>query len=43
MVAKNIGILYYRLSASNDATSVMYANVLSLDDFDRVGQSIPVP
>ena len=36
MVMKNIGVMYYELPLSNDPRSVMYRNILGLDDLDRV-------
>jgi hypothetical protein len=38
MVSKNIGILYYRLPASNDPASVLYNNVGGISDLDRMGE-----
>jgi predicted Zn-dependent protease len=36
MVLKNVGIIYYGLRASNDPRSVMFNNVLGVDDLDRM-------
>ncbi len=41
MVAKNVGILYLRLALSTDPTSVMYGNILSVNDLDRMGEDFP--
>lgn len=38
MVTKNIGVLYYRLPESDDPQSVLYGNILSLMDLDRMGE-----
>jgi hypothetical protein len=38
MVSKNIGILYYRLPASDDPASVLYNNVGGVSDLDRMGE-----
>jgi hypothetical protein len=34
MLTKNIGIMYFRKEQSNDPKSVLYNNILSLDDLD---------
>jgi len=39
MVAKNLGVLVYRLPASRDPSSVMYDNILGPDDLDVMGES----
>lgn len=36
MVMKDIGIMYYGLPLSNDPRSVMYRNILGIDDLDRM-------
>ena len=36
MVLKNVGIIYYGLRASNDPRSVMFNNVLGLDDLAQM-------
>ena len=36
MIAKNIGIIYYALPLSKNPRSVLYGNVLSVDDLDRM-------
>ena len=36
MVLKNIGVLYYDLPLSDDPRSVMYRNILGIDDLDRM-------
>jgi predicted Zn-dependent protease len=41
MVAKNVGILYLGLALSTDPASVMYGNVLSVDDLDLMGEDLP--
>jgi predicted Zn-dependent protease len=37
-----IGSLYFDLPDSSDPQSVMYNNVLSLDDLDRIGEKLPI-
>ena len=36
MVLKNVGVLYYELPLSDDPRSVMYRNILGIDDLDRM-------
>jgi predicted Zn-dependent protease len=36
MLMKNIGIMYYGLPASQDPTSVLYRDILGVNDLDRV-------
>jgi predicted Zn-dependent protease len=36
MLTKNVGVLFYGMPLSDDPASVMYGNVLSLDDLDRM-------
>lgn len=36
MVAKNIGIMYFGMSASDNPRSVLFRNVLGVDDLDRM-------
>jgi predicted Zn-dependent protease len=36
MLAKNVGVLLFGLPLNDDPNSVMYKNVLSLDDLDRM-------
>ena len=38
MLTKNIGILYFKKSASADPKSVLYNNVLGVDDLDYMGE-----
>jgi predicted Zn-dependent protease len=38
MVTKNIGILYYRLPASDNPASVLYKNVNGISELDRMGE-----
>ena len=38
MVTKNIGLLYYRLPASDHPVSVLYNNVNGISDLDRMGE-----
>ena len=38
MVIKNIGIMYYGLPVSRDPRSVLYGNVLGLDDLDCMSE-----
>jgi predicted Zn-dependent protease len=38
MVLRDIGALYYGLSLNYDPLSVLYADVLSVDDLDRMGE-----
>ena len=40
MVAKSVGILYLGLPPSADPGSVMYNNILSLQDLDRMGEDL---
>ena len=36
MITKNIGIMYYGLPASPNPRSVMYNDILGVDDLDRM-------
>jgi predicted Zn-dependent protease len=38
MVTKNIGLLYYNLSLSDNPQSVLYGRVMGLRDLDRMGE-----
>lgn len=38
MVTKNIGLLYYLLPANHNPKSVLYSDVLSVEDLDRMGE-----
>ena len=38
MVTKDIGLMYFGLSASDDSHSVMYRNIGGIDDLDRMGE-----
>ena len=38
MVTKDIGLMYFGLSASDDSHSVLYRNVDGVDDLDRMGE-----
>jgi tetratricopeptide (TPR) repeat protein len=38
MVLKNIGILYYMLPANHNPKSVLYSDVASLEDLDKMGE-----
>jgi predicted Zn-dependent protease len=38
MVTKNIGILYYRLPASDNPASVLYKNINGVFELDRMGE-----
>jgi predicted Zn-dependent protease len=42
VVTHLIGTLYYRLPGSDDPRSVMYNNVLSLDDLDLMDEKLPI-
>lgn len=42
VVTHVIGTLYYQLPGSDDPRSVMYNNVLSLDDLDLMGEKLPI-
>ncbi len=42
VVTHLIGTLYYGLPGSDDTRSVMYSNVLSLDDLDLMGEKLPI-
>jgi predicted Zn-dependent protease len=41
MVTRYIGFLYYGLLPMPDPTSVLYESILSLDDLDRMGETLP--
>jgi len=36
MVTKNIGIMYFGLPASDNPRSVLFRNILGVDDLDRM-------
>lgn len=38
MVLRNIGVLYYNLPLNDDPVSVLYRDVLGVDDLDRMGE-----
>lgn len=38
MVTKNIGVMHYGLRPNDDPRSVLYKNVLGLDELDRMGE-----
>jgi hypothetical protein len=38
MVTRDIGVLYFGLPLSNDAHSVLYSEILSVPDLDRLGE-----
>jgi predicted Zn-dependent protease len=38
MIFKNIGMMYYSLPVSRDPRSVLYGNVLGLDDLDYMSE-----
>ncbi len=40
MTTKQIGLLYYDFSLSNDPRSVLYADVRGLEDLDRIGEDL---
>jgi hypothetical protein len=40
MITKNLGVLYFGLLQSPSPTSVMFDNVLSVDDLDRMGEDL---
>lgn len=42
VVTRIIGTLYFDLPESNDPRSVLYNNVLSLDDLDLMGEDLPI-
>ena len=42
VVTHLIGAFYYSLPVTDDPRSVMYNNVLSLDDLDRMGEKLPI-
>lgn len=42
VVTRIIGTLYLHLPESNDPRSVLYNNVLSLEDLDRMGEELPI-
>lgn len=39
MVAKNIGLMYYELPASQNPRSVLFDNILGVDDLDRMTEA----
>lgn len=41
MVAKHVGVMYLHLSPSSDPRSVMYNNVLSVEDLDLMREELP--
>ena len=43
MVTRYIGLLYYGLSANDDPRSLLYDNILSLGDLDRMEEPLSVP
>lgn len=43
LVTKYIGLLYFGLPLSDDPRSPMYDSILSLDDLDKMQESLPVP
>jgi predicted Zn-dependent protease len=38
MVGKDIGLMYYGLATSADPSSMLYGNILGVDDLDRMGE-----
>ena len=40
MVLKNIGLLYYQLPSNHDPKSVLYNNVMGVEDLDRMGEDL---
>jgi predicted Zn-dependent protease len=42
MVTRYIGLLHYGLELSDDPTSLLYDNILSVGDLDRMGDRLPV-
>lgn len=40
MVLKNIGLLYYQMPANHDPKSVLYNDVMGLEDLDRMGEDL---
>ncbi len=38
MVLKNIGLLYYQLPPNHDPKSVLYNNILGVEDLDKMGE-----
>jgi len=35
---KNIGLLYYQMPSSNNPKSVLYSNILGLEELDNVSE-----
>jgi predicted Zn-dependent protease len=42
MVTKNIGVLYFGLPLSKDPKSVMFGNVMGLEELDVMGEELPI-
>ncbi len=40
MVSKNIGLLYYQMPANHDPKSVLYNDVMGVEDLDRMGEDL---
>ena len=38
MIMKNIGLLYYQLAQSDNPKSVLYSNILGLEELDNVSE-----
>ena len=42
MVTRNVGLLLFGLQLNGDPTSVLSANVSSIEDLDRIGSELPL-
>lgn len=42
MITRYIGLLYYALPMNDDRTSLLYNNILSLDDLDNLKEPLPI-
>ena len=42
LVTRNVGMTYFGLPATGDPTSLLFANIGSLEDLDRMGADLPV-
>lgn len=40
MISKNVGVLMFRLGPSTDRTSVMYQDIMGVDDLDRIEEDL---
>ena len=40
MISKNLGVLMFRLGPSTDRTSLMYQDIMGVDDLDRIDEDL---